>query len=161
VLILEDHKIHPAFRQAARILLARSFLELQPGQLTVAGYGISSLTDPSERGQAFSVEVPVASYACAETSASRTSCRSFSEFILSDRGREVSKAGDTCNGDSGGPALIPERVPRVLVGITSRTVVEEPGLDCGRGGIYGLVGTIPTLEWLVSVVPDLRIVTRW
>ncbi|MBZ9757303.1 trypsin-like serine protease [Mesorhizobium sp. ESP6-5] len=158
VLILEDHIVNPGYRQFARILLARSFLKMAPPELTVAGYGISSLTNLTS-GEAFSNEVPVASYTCTEPRFAATSCARFGEFVLSDPAPQ-SEAADTCNGDSGGPAFIPDRVPRILVGITSRAIVDQPGLDCGRGGIYGVVGTIPTLQWLYSLVPDLRIVMQ-
>lgn len=158
VLILEDHIVNPGYRQFARILLARSFLNMAPPELTVAGYGINSLTNLTS-GEAFSNEVPVASYTCTEPRLAGTSCSRFREFVLSDPAPQ-SEAADTCNGDSGGPAFLPDRVPRILVGITSRAIVDQPGVDCGRGGIYGVVGTIPTLQWLFSLVPDLRIVTR-
>ncbi len=69
----------------------------------------------------------------------RTSIRSFS-----DSGAEFLAGGDgkdSCNGDSGGPALV--ELPggeRKLVGILSR------GFACGDGGIYG--SPYPALCWI-------------
>ena len=160
LLIIADHDPGPGWRQAARILLARSFVEGMPTELTVTGYGISSSTDRSQVGVSFENRVPVGSYACTEQEVRLIGCRPFQEFILVDRRPGQKEAADTCDGDSGGPAMIPDRIPRILVGVTSRPATQEQS-NCGKGGIYELAGTIPVLEWLVSLVPDLRIVTSW
>jgi trypsin len=157
VLILARHTPdHPARRQAARILVAHSFLLMQPPQLTVVGFGISSLAD-GRFGEVLSAEVSLATSTCSQSWALAVGCAPFQEFILANAPPDIH---DTCRGDSGGPALLFERVPRVLVGITSRglTLAGNPQ-ECGTGGIYGLVGTIPNLKWLQSLVPDLRIIT--
>ncbi len=153
VLTIGEHEVPPYERQAARILLARAFLEARPRTLTVSGFGVSSTSDDAQYGTGYANFVKVGSYACAERKAAAFGCLSFREFILADR-----SGADTCNGDSGGPVLINRRPPQLLVGVTSRPLVQEAA-NCGRGGIYELVGTIPVLQWLAAIVPDLRIVS--
>lgn len=153
LLTLDHQPPEPFQRQFARILMARAFLEKSPERLEAVGYGISSTTDSSKYGIPYVVPIKVASTTCAIRRLG--SCKPFQEFVLADR-----RGNDSCDGDSGGPALIPGRVPRILVGITSRPL-SSSARNCGQGGIYGLVGTMPVLEWLARLVPDLRIVTRW
>lgn len=161
VLQLSDEPSDPGHQQNARVLYAGSFIEQRRRNLTVSGYGISEISDPRKAGVLYANNVPVASHACLEAHAPSLGCHAFREFILSDPTLPPDRAGDTCGGDSGGPASVPDRVPRVVVGITSRALVADLGSRCGRGGIYGLIGTVPTLKWLLGLVPDLRIVTRW
>lgn len=63
---------------------------------------------------------------------------------FSDSGAEFLAGGDgkdSCNGDSGGPALLTlPNGDRKLLGILSR------GFDCGEGGIYG--SPYPALCWV-------------
>jgi hypothetical protein len=74
---------------------------------------------------------------------------------FNESGREFRAGGDgkdTCNGDSGGPALVQLASGEWrLVGVISR------GGECGGGGIYGV--PLPELCWLrdssgVNLLPD-------
>jgi len=143
----------PAFARSSRLA--------QSNRLLVVGYG---LTERDTIGEKRAASIPVRTWECSEAWAERRGCQPFSEFILSElglSGTRLGQTGDSCGGDSGGPAFA--RVATTdkcgaveyadyLVGITSRGMWldqrEESGKRCGGGGIYQVVARYPILDWL-------------
>jgi hypothetical protein len=128
------------------------------GSLMVFGYGY---TERDVLGERMGAEIPVFSEAC-EKRAVWSNCYPFREMILADHPGSQ-KPRDSCEGDSGGPAVLALTVPpknstekegktvNILVGITSRSA---PGTHvdqtrhCGGGGIYSVVGRYDVYDWL-------------
>lgn len=121
-----------------------------PGALpaiTVVGYGFREDRGRNRRDMAV---VTIASRECA-TEADRLSygCLARREFVAVDPKGQV----DACNGDSGGPALVPFSMASILgspgllefddsyelVGVVSRGVTER----CGSGTVYGRAAPLP------------------
>jgi secreted trypsin-like serine protease len=131
-------------------------------QFAVVGYGLTEF-GPNSAGEKRKANVVLSSATCTQAWARRSGCVSFTEFILEGSNTIGANAlgADTCNGDSGGPALsIGNGGQQFLAGVTSRALVPRGGfnnLGCGFGGIYEYVGIPSVLAWLRNVVPDLRI----
>jgi secreted trypsin-like serine protease len=117
-------------------------------QLEVVGYG---LTEAGSAGQRRRALVGIARSRCdvpGDALVGNSGCAGEQEMILGEIGGTI----DTCNGDSGGPALMPVRshassvTPRQIVGVTSRGL---GALACGNGGIYVRLDG-PLASWIAS-----------
>jgi hypothetical protein len=84
-------------------------------------------------------EASIDSWACTPLRANRLACNPRYEIVISGGG------SDTCNGDSGGPALDRDGDSWRLIAITASSLPTSP-TRCGRGGIYTHVGSIA--DWL-------------
>ena len=102
--------------------------------MTVVGYGISDFVSDNRTYWAkVGVRVPIADVTCGRPySFAHYSCSAGREAVLVDWHR----GGDTCPGDSGGPAFIRYFDSYYLAGITSRSAT---GRRCGAGGVYTLI----------------------
>ncbi|SDU14060.1 trypsin-like serine protease [Stappia sp. ES.058] len=110
--------------------------------MTVVGFGYSDFISNDRRYWAkVGVRVPVASATCQRPYAqSNYGCASGREAVLIDR----YAGGDSCWGDSGGPAFIRYFGAYYVAGITSRAAI--PG-RCGTGGVYTLI-TPQVMAWI-------------
>jgi hypothetical protein len=102
--------------------------------MTVVGFGISDFISDDRRYWAkVGVRVPVADATCHSGYAQANyACVPGREAVLVDG----HTGGDTCRGDSGGPAFIRYFGAYYVAGITSRSAT---GGRCGEGGIYTLI----------------------
>jgi secreted trypsin-like serine protease len=132
VLILEDDvDVTPRAIASAKVLGRATSVRL-------AGYGNTDVFSSGGYGQRRMVDVPLASVDA------RYGADPTSEFVAGapflDR--------DSCNGDSGGPAMVQYRRKWYLAGATSRATASTVR-PCGDGGIYTRVDVFE--EWLRSV----------
>lgn len=113
---------------------------LQTGHFVhLEGYGF---TETGKIGIQMTVRVPISNVGCP--------CGSCQEKLCVFPDTEFTAGGngaDTCNGDSGGPALdIKEDGTAFLEGVTSR------GMSCGSGGIYVRVSSY--VNWIVETARE-------
>ncbi|MEZ4463230.1 MAG: trypsin-like serine protease [bacterium] len=128
VIVLEQ----PVADQAPTPILPAGLVDrLSPGlMLTIAGYGVTDL----ERAQ---------------RSLGHAAHRRDAPHPPGGVRAAGGRPGDTCNGDSGGPAYATIDGTRYLVGATSRGA-DDARVDCGDRGIYTLVPAYA--DWVAQVV---------
>jgi secreted trypsin-like serine protease len=110
------------------------------GQLTAVGFGVTS--DSDDGRIKFDVVLQVGSIDCSDFKQSSYACRAGTELIAGGLN------GDTCAGDSGGPAYVIAGKELLQVGVTSRTV--KPDGICGHGGIFVKLTTPEIRKWLLD-----------
>jgi secreted trypsin-like serine protease len=157
IVAFDPTQVAPEFQGKAPIISAASLLKGNPSVMTVVGYG---LTELGTHGRKMKAPVPVASLACVQDWAAALGCQRWRELLLSvavGQTNGSSRPTDTCEGDSGGPALlIANDGSGAIAGITSRGLIVRGSVTpCGTGGIYEVPGTVPNVAWLHSLVLDL------
>jgi secreted trypsin-like serine protease len=138
--------------------------ELNKGErLLTVGYGFNN---KNTIGFRYRDNIPIMSVACTER-ALAPYCTPYAEMILA----EASGPGmrdDSCGGDSGGPVFNFANEGYALVAVTSRSapgIQDNPGKNCGGGGIYTILGRDSVQQWLkvngVQPAPWLKIGSPW
>jgi hypothetical protein len=121
--------------------------ELVNGQkLLVMGYGYNNQNLIGFRNKD---AIPIRSVASMEPTLAPY-CKSFAEMILGQSPGPTAR-DDTCGGDSGGPVFYTANGGYVLIAVTSRSapgVQDNPGNNCGGGGIYTILGRDSVQLWL-------------
>lgn len=133
----------PTARIAARNLYDEA------SHFVLAGYGRGN---NSPAGKLQFIDVPKGATPCAGADEfASTSCDPDREFSLIDDKQ------DTCKGDSGSAVMasLDDSPGNLIFGVTSRGFVS----DCGPGGVYVRTHHDDVLDWLMTQVPDLTVVT--
>lgn len=119
-----------------------------PGaSVLVAGYG-TTCTGCSTSQQAREVDLPV-------REASACGARS-GEFCAGQLSSEGDLGGDTCGGDSGGPAVVEDGAGgRVLVGVTAFGVTDECGRASGGRDASGFMDVVANLDWIEATIDPI------
>lgn len=114
------------------------------GVLRIVGFGANEPSGKRGAGTQRQVDIQTTGWGCDSRRASTTGCMPAFEMVLGRRG-----TGDTCNGDSGGPAFESVDGGYRLVAITSRAV-RNAAQACGDGGISTRVDRIAS--WIDTVI---------
>jgi V8-like Glu-specific endopeptidase len=135
--------------------------QLSKGEkMLVVGYGFDNQNKIGFRNKE---AIPIVSVACTERALARY-CTPYAEMILAQEAGPAIR-NDTCGGDSGGPVF--QQIANegyALVAVTSRSapgIQDDPGKNCGGGGIYTILGRDSVQQWLkangVQPAPWLKI----
>ena len=89
------------------------------------------------------MQAAIQSLICGPGMSDAVDCKAGRETVLADQ----AGLGDSCRGDSGGPAFIHYGNRYFLAALTSRAI--DPGGQCGAGGIYSLVAP-GVVRWIVG-----------
>lgn len=165
VLTIESYSSCPQYKQPLPIFPISAAAANATGRFSIVGYGLTEL-GPNSAGEKRKADVVASSVTCTQPWSRRDGCVAFREFVLEGSVTLLDKTlgADTCNGDSGGPALIVDNTGhKFLAGTTSRALIPKGGFNnegCGFGGIYEYAGIPTVLQWLSTVVPDLQLAAQ-
>jgi hypothetical protein len=121
--------------------------ELHIGErMLVVGYGYNNQNLIGFRNKD---SIPIMSVACTERSLAPY-CTAYDEMLLGETTGGAQR-DDTCGGDSGGPVFHVTDTGYTLLAVTSRSapgVQNNPGKNCGGGGIYTILSRDSVQQWL-------------
>jgi secreted trypsin-like serine protease len=140
VVVLE-HVARPKPRTIAAACTANDLLPASK-TVEVVGFGLTTRTGTGDNTRLHQVALPIVDATCASDPSCERSVAPNGEFTAGGHG------GDSCFGDSGGPAYLDTPDGPVLVGVVSRGLA-LPGAPCGNGGVY--VRADKVVAWIQSV----------
>lgn len=146
VAVLElNEEVPPELGVPRRIADSAILSQWNQRSIRVVGFGLYSLDKDNSYGSKIHADVALVSAHCSGDDAAEFGCASGLELIAQSKDFST----DTCNGDSGGPAYIYDRISDhyYLVAITSRGLPNKP---CGHGGIYELTSSQSVAKFLAQ-----------
>jgi hypothetical protein len=158
VLVLEEHVTSLDGRAVAPIKFATTNQIDTAPSVTVVGFGLTEERTAGEKRYG-SVHVAVRTHVPGSPEHNLFGSFEPHEFIASDAARPdpPQTPVDTCDGDSGGPALVFQQdgTPR-LAGITRRAIrTDGRSSGCGDGGVY-VRADAPGLDTWLRLIPEIR-----
>ncbi len=108
----------------------------------VVGFGLTTRTGTGNNTRLHQVSLPIGDPTCTLDPSCAPAIAPNGEFTAGGHG------GDSCFGDSGGPAYLQTDDGPVLVGVVSRGLA-LPGAPCGNGGVY--VRADKVVSWIQGI----------